>query len=381
MDSLTRNDLKVLIEAEGEWCVSIFMPTVRAGTEVQQNTIRFRNLIRQASEGLQALGMRVPDTEQLLEPATVMLDDADLWRNTGDGLAVFLSSDHASYYRLPVQFEELVVIKRRFHVKPLLPLFSGDGTFFVLALSKEQIRFLECSRDSVREIKLSGVPSSLVEALQYDQPQRQFRAVGGSGGGVVFHGQGGGGDDTPKQDLLRYFQMVDRGLHEIIADKNTPLILAGIDYLQPIYREANTYPHLLPEGVTGNPDMLSAKELHQRSWAVMKPYFEQAQAEQVALFHELAGRDDPRASHHLKDVVQAAHEGRVATLFVPRGVRQWGQYRPHSHKVHVHPSQQPGDHDLLDLAAAQTITNGGIVYVVDRDEMPGGDLVAAIFRY
>ena len=41
-------DLKALIETEGEWCVSILMPTVRTGTEVQQNPIRFRNLLREA---------------------------------------------------------------------------------------------------------------------------------------------------------------------------------------------------------------------------------------------------------------------------------------------------------------------------------------------
>jgi hypothetical protein len=30
-------------------------------------------------------------------------------------------------------------------------------------------------------------------------------------------------------------------------------VLAGVEYLLPIYREANTYPHLLAEGIHGNP--------------------------------------------------------------------------------------------------------------------------------
>jgi len=379
MDSLTRQDLDILINAQGEWCVSIFMPTVRAGTEVQQNTIRYRNLLRQAEERLAKLNARVPDIESLLAPAQGLLDDPDVWRNKSDGLAVFVGMDQLYWFRLPITFNELVVVERHFHVKPVLPLLSGDGQFYVLALSQDQIRLLVGSRDSVTEVDLGGVPESLAAALQYDAPQRQLRAVGGSGGGTVYHGAGGAEEEKP--DILRYFQKVDRGLRDLLADKNPPLVLAGVDYLLPIYHEASTYPHLLEEGLTGNPQALTAKELHQRAWAIVKPVFEQAQAEQKALYDGLAGRDDSRASNSVKGIVQAAHEGRVATLFVAFGEHQWGVYRAHSHNVHVHHDRQPGDQDLLDIAAAQTFATGGTVYVVDRDQIPGGKAMAAIFRY
>ena len=382
MDSLTRNHLIELINLEDEWCVSLYMPTVRAGTEVQQNTIRFRNLLRQAEERLVRLHVRVPDAERLLGPATAMLDDADLWRQQDNGLVVFVAPDHFSYFRLPISFEERVMVRRRFHVKPLVPLFSGDGRFLVLAISQDEIRLLEGTRDRVAEIDLSGVPQSLTEALRPEQSEHQVRARAvGSTGTTIFHGQGGSGEETPKLDILRYFQMVDRALSDLLADRHVPLVLAGVDYLLPIYREANTYPRLVPQGVTGSPELLSARELHQRAWAIVMPQFAKAQSDQVALYYELNGRDDPRASHSLKDVVQAAHAGRIATLFVPHGVQKWGVFRAHSQKVHVHPSEQPGDHDLIDLAAAQTIAHGGAVYVVDPAQMPGGDLVAAIFRY
>ena len=38
-------------------------------------------------------------------------------------------------HRLPLAFETLVVVANRFHVKPLLPLFMGNGRFYVLAFS------------------------------------------------------------------------------------------------------------------------------------------------------------------------------------------------------------------------------------------------------
>jgi hypothetical protein len=379
MDTLTREDLKVLVETEGEWCVSILMPTVRTGTEVQQNPIRFRNLLRDAENQLSQLGVRPPQVEQVLKPAQAMLNEAGVWREMGDGLAVFSSPDHFSFHRLPIVFEEFVVVKRRFYLKPLLVLLSGDGQFYVLALSQDQVRVLEGSRHSINALDVSGLPESLSGALQYQRPERALRtaAVGSQG----FHGFGGGGEEETKLDILRYFQLIDKGLRDLLSVKQSPLVLAGVDYLLPIYREANTYPFLIPEGIVGSPEALSARDLHQRAWEIVKPVFAKAQQTQTEHFLQLAGQNDERASGDLKQIVQAAHGGRIATLFVARGVQMWGAYREHSQNVHVHPTQQPGDPDLLDLAAVQTFASGGSVYVVDQGSVPGGQDWAAILRY
>jgi hypothetical protein len=48
----------------------------------------------------------------------------------------------------------------------------------------------------------------------------------------------------------------------------------------------------------------------------------------------------------------------------------------------VHESRQPGDQDLLDLAAVQTLAHAGDVYAVTPDEVPDArSPVAAVFRY
>jgi hypothetical protein len=46
----------------------------------------------------------------------------------------------------------LVIVSERFHVKPLLPLLSGDGRFYVLALSQNEIRLLQGTRYSVEQV-------------------------------------------------------------------------------------------------------------------------------------------------------------------------------------------------------------------------------------
>jgi hypothetical protein len=46
-----------------------------------------------------------------------------------------------------------------------------------------------------------------------------------------------------------------------------------------------------------------------------------------------------------------------------------------------HADEQPGDEELLDLAAMQTITHRGVVYGVKPEDVPGGQLLAAVYRF
>jgi len=47
----------------------------------------------------------------------------------------------------------------------------------------------------------------------------------------------------------------------------------------------------------------------------------------------------------------------------------------------LHEEAKPGDEDLLDLAAVQTLLNGGTVYAVELEKVPDGASLAAVFRY
>jgi hypothetical protein len=364
----------------------MFMPTHRAGQEIQQDPIRLKNLLEEAEEQLIDAGLRRPEAQAQLDPVAQLVQDRLFWQNQSDGLAIFVSPEEAFHYRLPFDLEELVVVADRYHVKPLLPFLSGDGRFLVLALSKSGLRLLQGSRYSVSQVDLEGVPSSLADALRFDDPERrlQFHTASGPSGGrggrpAMFHGQGAPSHDE-KEDILRYFQQVDDGLQSFLGGEQAPLVLVGVDYLLPIYREANEYPYLVKEGVTGNPDDLSNEELHQRVWALVQPTFRTEQEEAVERFNQFSGTD--QASDDLTEIVPAATHGRVDTLFVALGQQQWGTFDPDTSEVQRHADRQPGDQDLPDLAAVQTLLQGGSVYAVEPAKMPAGAaLAAALFRY
>lgn len=386
MSLLSKSEIEQLAQEREGWCVSIFMPTHRAGAEIQQDPIRLKNLLGQAEKRLVTLGLRHPEAQALLEPAQNLIPRREFWRHQSDGLTLFLSPTVFQFYRLPFNFDELMVAADRFHIKPLLPLLSGDGRFFVLALSQNEIRLLQGTRYSVGRVDLTDVPESLAEVLKWDDPEKrlQWHSRTGNqtnGRAAIFHGHGVASADDPKDYIRRYFSRIDEGLTKVLAGEAAPLVLAGVEYLLPIYEEANSYPHLMEGGVPGNPEELSVKQLHQRAWEIVAPVFQKEQQQAAEQYKRLASAGSELVSNELKAVVPAAYDGRVAVLFVGMGLQRWGSFDLRTRTVTIHEIEKPGDEDLLDYASVQTFLNGGTVYAVEPDKLPDAAPLAAVFRY
>jgi hypothetical protein len=71
----------------------------------------------------------------------------------------------------------------------------------------------------------------------------------------------------------------------------------------------------------------------------------------------------------------------VRLLFVPLAGQVWGTFDPDNRRVTMRPEPKNGDEDLLNLAAIEVAANGGTVYTVPDERVPGGGPVAAVFRY
>jgi hypothetical protein len=386
VDGIRADDIRGLLETTTEPCVSLYMPTHRVGAETEQDPIRLRNLLAAAQMQLVGMGMRGPESQQLLEPAA-LLDTASFWQHQSDGLAVFLAPGFHRVLRLPLRFAGLLVVAECFHLKPLLPMLSGDGHFYILALSQKGVRLFVGTRDGADELELPELPAGIDEALRTEDQEKELQFHGpdprSSGAGAVFHGHGGGGS-YGKDRLFRFFRRVDRGLWEGLRrdglhDLGPPLVLAGVGYLLPIYRKASRYPNVVEEGITGNPEALSAMDLHGQAWAIVERSFRRDEERMQERFRSLAGTGS--ASSNLREVAAAAIQGRVRSLMVAVDVHEWGRLDTHSGAIELHPERQPGDRDLLDVTAAQTFITGGVVFAVGADRLPGPGTVAAILRY
>ena len=383
--TFTPADLESLMQPGPGPRVSVYLPTHPLTTQATEDEIRYKNLMRQAQELLVTGGMRTPEAKTFLQEACSLLDDGGFWRIGGRGMAVFVGPSGTSVYRVPMEFEEFVVVAERHHVKPLLPLMSGDGKYHLLAFSQSRVRLLSGTRFEIRDVTPPGIPSSLDEALRFvvHEKQAQVHTAGpAKGAGAqrasMFHGHGATERDE-KGRILEFFREVDAGIKERLAAHDGPLLLAGVDYLRSIYREANSYPRLLPEGIPGNPDEMEPFELHERAIAILTPHFDD-QVDRAA--ERLMDRKNSSLFvSEIRDVLAAARYSRVDTLFVALDRRQWGRYDPPTGDIDLHDEPLPGDEDLLDRATAHTLSRRGRVFVVPAEKVPGGTAAAALLRY
>lgn len=357
---------------------SLFMPTHRAGAGTAQDPIRFKNLLTRADGALRALGMRTPEASELLAPARDLLGHPSFWSHQAEGLAVFASAASFKAVRLPLTVPERAVVGARFHVKPLLPYFSVDGHFFVLAISQNQIRLLEGSRDAFDEVDLGEVPTSLAEALHHEDPERELQlhvAGGGPAGRAIFHGHGAGAE-IDKERLDRYFREVDRGVGQILRGEQAPVVLAGVGYATARYRELSAMGSIMSEAIAGNPDELRLDQLHERASAIVEPTFRSALRADLDRFSELDGTG--LTATGVIETLTAAEQGRVAVLFAAADQERWGSTEDGAMVIRDEPL--PGDEDLIDAAVVAALRTDARVHVLKSEALPAAP-AAAILRY
>jgi hypothetical protein len=356
----------------------------RNPSDKKEDRTRLRNLLDQAAERLGARGFRAPEVREFLEPARALLEHDVLWETARGGLALFLSRSLFRTYTVSSPLREFLEVGDRFYLKPLLPVLRSEGSFYLLGLSQERVVLLEGNRESLQEIQVPDMPKDLPSALHLESfpPERQleYRSQAPKAGRRMglFHGHAEEAEDVSRF-LLDYFHAVDKAVSTFLRGRRAPLLLAAVDYLHPLYTEANTYPHLLRRGVTGSPDGFNIEDLHRRAWAVVEATFEQDLDRALTDYGDQAG--GPRSSEEVSTVLIGAFFGRIGRLFVASDVELWGRFDEDTLGVAVHETRQDGDVDLLDWAAIRTLSTDGTAYVLPRGRVPGGGPMAALFRF
>jgi len=380
MKNLTLDQIKELAQQTASPSISIFLPTHRAGRETQQDPIRFKNLLRDAEKQLLDGGMGPREAGALLQSAHALLDDSNFWNHQHEGLAVFMSADDFHSYPLPFRVEELLVVTQSYYVKPILPLFTNNGHYYILAISLNEVRLFEGTRYGVGQMALpDGIPANMEEALRLDGPQKSLQ-MHSDGGGGMFHGQGPG-DEEQKVWVEQYLNLVDTSLKEILREQNAPLVLAGVEYLLPMYRKVSGYQNIMEEGIIGSPDRLRPEELQEQAWRIVETYFQQETKKTVEQYQQLADTD--KATDNIEEIVAAAFNGRVDKLILSAENQIWGAFNPKDGKVTRSSNGQSKKYNLalLDFTAMNTLQNGGTVCTLLQNEMPTDSPIAAVFRY
>lgn len=412
MEIISRKEFEKLANFRGENCVSIYIPTHRAGKEVNngKDAILFKNQLQKVKNTLIDRGMQEKKVREFLSPAYKLHEDTNFWHKQLEGLAVFIGEDHFSYYRVPLSFDEFCSVTTTFNLLPLVPLFSDDGLYYVLAVSQDKVRLFEATRFYINELDTGDtLQQGLIEVLKYYDfgkeiynksssqgggnmtPGKGSAVQGGGGpnpsgarGGANFHGQGDTKSDQDRPLIIEYFRNLNEGLKHYIHSDRVPVVLAAVDYLHQMYKEAsNGFQYkIMDEGLVGNYDTVNAKELHKQSWEIVEGYFKQERERSRKAYNDLAGTG--RTSYNINEIVPAALNGRIDSLFVADGSHTWGRFHPENQDVEIHEDFQYGDDDLVGRSAVATILNSGHTFVVDKNELPDKTVdteMVAVLRY
>lgn len=355
IDLISPDHVTALAAVEGP-CISVLMPTHRRGPETLQGPVRLRNLIEQSARALADHDGAPVDPDQLLAPMRALVDDADFWQHQGDGLALFSGPGHFSKFRLPLALPEQAHVGTAFRVAPLAPMLSGDGQFFLLALSQSSIRLFSASRHRIGELDLGPIPASMDEALAHEDPEKQLQVRSGLGSSTAaYHGHGIG-DEVDKAAVERFVRAVATGLEQHLGATDRPLVLASVGYYLPMLRAATSL-SVLDALVEGNPEHRSAEDLHAAAWPLVEPTFAEQGDRHRERYGDAKGTGTATADIHA--VAAAAAEGRVDTLFVA----------------------PVADVDArVDQAVLDSLTRGGRIVAVDLP-VDGDGPLAALLRY
>jgi hypothetical protein len=365
-------------------CISIFMPTHRAGKEVKEQVdrINLKNQIQDLTKELEALQLKPREIEDLLDPIIKLMEDSGFWSHQSDGLAIFRSKDYFEYWTLPVLFESFIYISDHYYLKPVVPYLNDDGKYYLLALSLSGAKLYEGFPHQINEIEVSDLlPERLEDAVGYDFKEKhlQFRTGQSDKGGAIYHGHGSG-DEEEKLEILKFFRAINTGLMKFLKNKKRPMVLATVDYLVPIYQEVNDYPHLRAEFIAGNPEHEDPVVLHEKVRQLLADFFKEKRNGLLASF-------EPALSHSLasfkaEEIVPAAFHKQVEILFIKNREVMWGSYDQNTNTIKADEKQSGLNTCLLNFAAVHTMLNNGEVYILEADEMPVLKTnINAILRY
>lgn len=364
MPAFHRDTLLPLARNHADPSITLYMPTHRSEPEKSTDRIRFKNLTALVCEHLLGRDIRQPDVDHLCAPLHDMLADDGFWRDTSDGVAVFIAPDRVETLKLEGPTPEIAVVGERFYLRPLITTLDRDHRFLALTLSQSGCHLYQGDGNGLEEVELKGAPSSMADELKYDQadPQPSFVSVPGTGAGSVFFGKGGA-KDARLSHLERYIKDVQQAVADALdTTHDIPLVLFGVDYEVSYYRLVNTYPWLVEQEVPGATDELKPREIYARAVKALQPYFDNLAERSIDELGPVEG--SPLATHDPLHIAQAAAEGRVKTLFFDDD---------------AHPVDETG-WDLVDLAAVETVLHGGEVHAFAGENAPMHG-VAAVLRW
>lgn len=373
-----------LLEAGSDQaCVTITMPVKQGSRNLKENQNRLKNMVKLAEDKIINYGLDQATADKILKPAHDLVEETNFWLDQEEGLALFLSPDIFKLMQLPLPLEERGIVDKRFFLKPVIPFAESEAQYFVLALARRNTRLLKCTTGGYERIE----PPEHLES--YDNYAGTFEfeksqgAHSGAQGRDVNHGFGVTGDETEKAHLEQFISQLENWVRDQVDDTGLTLLLAGDPQITGIYKAHNHYSRMSEQTPTQrNVTEYSDGEIHEESLPVILKDIHQDHSREINRYHSLAANEPEKTSQNIHEIVPAAKDKRIATLFLAPESNLWGHYNPDNREVKLAdtPEGEVGE-ELTNLAAIEALRNNATVILMTEDMARDMPAQAAIFYW
>jgi hypothetical protein len=367
VDIPTLPELKSLITARSDACISLYVSTTPHTQHVSASRIAYGNLLKAGLRQLEHAGFDKRRRAALEAASGALREDDAFWAHQSHSLAVLATPDSIRTFRLATAVTDSVEVSDRFQLKPLLRAMAFPQTAFVVAVSENTVRLIEIFPDlPPLPLKVPDLPKSAADAVgraSINNLTQNTRIANAEGQTTL---------------LRQYARQVDAALRGILGSRTTPLILAATQPLEAIYRSINSYPALLSDGIAGSPDRLSNAELADAARPVLDQHYKDEIRAAKAQFAARLG--DRRATTDLDEIARAATNGAIQLLMVdidrviPGTVDVAG-------RVSLASDSSAQTYDVLDEVAGRAILGGAAFLGMREADLPDRAPLAAILRY
>lgn len=359
-------DVKILQTIRANPALSILLPTHRTSPENRQDPIRLKNLVNDASERLKA-EYPMQELRPLFAQLDTVLESIDL-NYALDGLAIFVNRDFGRKFDLPFSVKPRVVVDETFATRDLVYAMHRSPRYWVLALSEQDTRLLEGTRDALIEIEAQGFP------MRYSNPDSDTRSPSMPAPAINLSALR---DERHRQ----FFRQVDQAFGAVARQDDLPLVLVGVERYLAFFREVSQHSSKILTTLTGNHDKTTPHDLGKLLWEpVQAALKEERRANLDALEAAVGAR---KFVSGVGEVWRYAHDGRGEHLLVeehfyfPATVDESGRQ--------IQPAEDASAPGVMDDAVDEIIEvvlkQGGKVSFVEDGTLDQHQRISLILRY
>lgn len=337
-----QSKLMDLSRLKSDICVSITLPTNHIAPDFKQDVIQLKNLITLTEKELYSLyDKRLAGTivENIKEAQESIDHSHDL-----NSMVLYANEAFSSVVKLPVDLESEVIIGRNFDTRPLYKAKQQNRRYYILSISRQQIRLIEALNDKLVE--------------EYDNDDFPFINDSFHITLLVERTQ----DIFTDNQTREFFNVADKRLRKYLLRNPLPLILQGDVKSVAYFRGMMDKDQLVISHSGGNFGSYTAREIVESVRPVIESFRQEKQNEYLSKIDNAAGL----LTSDLNELFRLSCEGIIDSLYVGNGCSLSGKISRKGVQIE-HPEGIVRTDDLLLKLIKNVHDNGGsVIFMEDR---------------